>query len=500
MDASLAILLAASLLLAGAAGIPRLRPGWPVWLRMVVRVAAFVGLTVLVRWSTGSPLAPQWDGADVDRQVWQQVLVAGWWILAGRVAVGLVRLFVVLKNRPRETRILADLLAGAVYVATALSVVAFAFSVPLGGLLATSGVIAIVLGLALQSTLSDVFSGIAVGLEKPYAAGDHVWIEGGIEGQILEVNWRSARIATPDRNIATIPNSVIAKARLINHSVPTLHRRDSIEVSLDAHADPARCAAVLTAAVRNCGTVLDDPPPSIFCTGLAGDGLGYRIGFSVKGSLELLRTRSELFIQMHRHLRHAGIALAVPGKARPRPVPVPSLLDLLTGSELFSVVDGENRAVLARFFKPAQLDEGEVLLRPGEVPDALVVVASGTIGVSMPGPNGPRPISRLGPGETLGAAGLVTGRPSAATATALSPLQVYRLERDDLGAGIAGNAELSASLQVLAERVVACMRQNALRDEAEASHAPAPADAFRSFLRMLNLKEVDAGRPQEKAK
>lgn len=73
-------------------------------------------------------------------------------------------------------------MAGAIAVATLLAIVNFAFEVPIRGLVATSGVIAIVLGLALQSTLSDVFSGIAVGLERPYKAGDLLWVEGGIEG------------------------------------------------------------------------------------------------------------------------------------------------------------------------------------------------------------------------------------------------------------------------------------------------------------------------------
>jgi small-conductance mechanosensitive channel len=228
-DPVLSNLLLSTLLLMAALAIPRLRPGWPVWLRMTIRIGAFIGLTALIAQGTGSPLSPRWDVAEPDRQLWQQAIEAGWWLLAGRVAVGAVRLFVVLKNRPRETRILSDLLAGAVYVATLLSIVTFAFAIPLGGLLATSGVIAIVLGLALQSTLSDLFSGVAVGLEKPYAAGDQVWIEGGIEGQVVDVNWRSTRIATIDNNLAVIPNSVIAKARLVNRSAPTPRRGSSVE-------------------------------------------------------------------------------------------------------------------------------------------------------------------------------------------------------------------------------------------------------------------------------
>src|SRR5262249_16991182 len=151
-----------------------------------------------------------------------------------RVGVGIVRLVVVLENRPRETQIVSDLLAGAIYVAVALAVINYVFAVPIAGLVATSGVVAIVLGLALQSTLSDVFSGIAVGLEHAYKPGDLLWVEGGVEGQVLQVSWRSTQIATPHDSVAIVPNSVMAKSRLENRSAPTPMRGITVAVSIDA--------------------------------------------------------------------------------------------------------------------------------------------------------------------------------------------------------------------------------------------------------------------------
>ena len=139
------------------------------------------------------------------------------------------RLVVVLENRPRETKIISDLLAGAIYTATTLAVVNFVFGVAIVGLVATSGVLAIILGLALQSTLSDVFSGIAVGLERAYKPGDLIWVEGGIEGQVLQVNWRSTQIATLNDSIAIVPNSVIAKSRLAEQSISAVKRSNSCQ-------------------------------------------------------------------------------------------------------------------------------------------------------------------------------------------------------------------------------------------------------------------------------
>lgn len=75
-----------------------------------------------------------------------------------------------------------------------LSVVAYVFNAPVGTLIATSGAVAIVLGLALQSTLGDVFSGIALNLARPYGIGDWLVLSNGIEWKVVETNWRATHL------------------------------------------------------------------------------------------------------------------------------------------------------------------------------------------------------------------------------------------------------------------------------------------------------------------
>ncbi len=480
-------LLGLSALLVVGMMLPRLRPGWPVWLRMTVRVASLVVATFLAGRGFHSPLDPRFDPADTDLRLWQQAAEAGWWVLAGRVAVGAARLFVVLKHRPRESRILSDLLAGVIYVATALGIVTFAFSVPLGGLLATSGVIAIVLGLALQSTLSDVFSGIAVGLERPYGVGDVIWIEGGIEGRVREVNWRSTQVGTADGDVAIIPNSVIAKARLINHSAPTPRRSTDIEVRLDPAALPERCIAALTAALRHCGGIEAEPAPSVRCNGLSGEAASYKVAFSVPGSERLLATKDELWMRIHVHLRHAGITLAVPGKKRQRAAPAIAADLLLEHSDLFGVMESGHRALLASALEMAELPADSVLLRQGETPDALLLLAEGTVGISLPGPDGMGLVTRLGPGETLGGAGLVTGQPFTAHATALTPLRLYRLTRPALAAAVARAPELAGVMEAFAARVLQSMPRDDSPDrQADADTPDLLLGRLRAFLRAVN--------------
>jgi small-conductance mechanosensitive channel/CRP-like cAMP-binding protein len=485
MITPLLLLIAATILLFAVVLVPQARMSWPLWLRAVWSIGIFIGLTLILRQLIGSPLRPHFEAVQPAIALWERLIGAGWWLMGARGAIGLMRLVVVLEDRPRETQIISDLVAGAIYIATGLAIVDFVFTVPIGGLLATSGIIAIVLGLALQSTLADVFSGIAVGLERPYRAGDLIWVEGDIEGQVIQVTWRSTQIATGQNNIAIVPNSVMAKARIINRSRPTSVRGVSLTVRLDPAVSPERCQAALIAAARSCNILLTSPAPEVACTGLNGDGGTYQLSFSVATSGQLTRANNELLTEVHSQLRHAGIALAVSGTATTPAPPGPSPAELLAQSDLFGMIEKTQRDLLASHFKTVRLQPGETLIQEGAEPDALYVMASGAVEITVSGPGGPRVVHRMRPGESLGMIGLITGSNYGATATAVTPVRAYRLDKDAISEAIKAQPELAKGLEVLAQRGRAALSRDA------AAHAEDRLGGSEMFLsRLRNLIHV----------
>ena len=487
MNIGPALSLALSILLLFIALIvSRLRPTWPLWLRGSWRLTVFVMLTLLLQQLVGSPLAPDFTGVSPNRAFWERLVEAGWWLIFAQNVIGVVMLFVVLEHRPRETRMISDLLAGAIYIAALLAIVNFAFAVPIRGLLATSGVIAIVLGLALQSTLADVFSGIAVGLERPFTPGDLLWVEGGVEGRVIQVNWRSTQIVTTQNNIAAVPNNVIAKAQLVNRSRPTPVRQDKIEIRLDAATPPKTCLETLETAVKVCRLLMHSPAPGVICTGLHGDGNSYEISFAVETSEQLAAARTELWSHIHCHLRYAGIALAVAGLASVRPVTVPTPSEMLELSDLFGVIEPAERDLLAQYLTPVWLESGETLIRQGEKAEMLYIVASGAAEITVSNPSGPRVVYRMGPGETLGAIALITQMPYSATATAMTPLKAYSLSKTTIAKAIEVLPSLAVGLEALAKRGQAALQRDAAAPEDhELSRPEMFLSRLRSFLRLL---------------
>ena len=484
------LLALATLVLACSMIVPRIFRHWPLWGRAAWRLLGLIVLTVLVQRILGSPFAPQFHHANAGDRAWEQFIEAGWWFTAARSAIGLARLLIVLEHRPRETQIVSDLVAGAIYVATALAVIDFVFAVSISGLLATSGVIAIVLGLALQSTLSDVFSGIAVGVERPYKAGDLIWVEGGIEGHVLQVNWRSTHIATASDNIAIVPNSVIAKARLVNRSLPSLVRGESIEVKLDARIPPERCLATLQAATMACRLPLAIPAPTVVCSALQGDGITYTISYSVPSGATILLARSEMASLIHRHLFHAGIPLAVPGVAALATLMLPTPADLLERSDLFGEIAADDRQLLADRMTEVWLEPNETLIREGGMPDALYMIASGVVRITTSEGDAERLRYMMSPGECLGAIGLVTDMPYLAAATTVTAVRAYRLDKESIAEAIKAHPGLAGGLEALAKRgKLAMTGAEVTHDEAELVKPEMFLARIRHFLG--SLADVD---------
>jgi small-conductance mechanosensitive channel len=178
--------------------------------RAIVRVIFLAVLTLVLLYAGVVPYEPPTRTGVPFEDAVHAVLKIAWWLWTAWFLVGVLRVFVITERRPREGKLVQDLLAGLIYLAAVFAIIAYVFDLPIRGLLATSGVIAVILGLALQSTLSDVFSGIVLNFSSPYRPGDWISIDGNTDGRVVEMNWRATRVLTVKRDLAIVPNSTIA--------------------------------------------------------------------------------------------------------------------------------------------------------------------------------------------------------------------------------------------------------------------------------------------------
>ncbi|RUX07055.1 MULTISPECIES: mechanosensitive ion channel family protein [unclassified Mesorhizobium] len=279
--------------------------------RLIVQILFFAGMTAVLGFSD---ILPHWMG-EADLQGSGAYLAKSarvlWWTHLAWTLVGFVRLYIVLEHRPQEARLLQDLVVAAIYLGVALSITGFVFGAPIGTLAATSGVVAIIVGLALQNTLGDVFSGIALTLGRPFTLGDWIMLSDGTEGRVVETTWRSTHLLTGANNIVVLPNSVLAKLSLTNLSRPDERQQLTLAVRLAATHAPHVIEEAMHAALRNCQRIVKEPAPLVALKEIDAAAIGMDLLFCVAGPGDRLLARNEVIDLVHRHCEANGLSLAM---------------------------------------------------------------------------------------------------------------------------------------------------------------------------------------------
>jgi small-conductance mechanosensitive channel len=419
------------------------------WLRLASSGVLLSLLTVAVYWTVGSPLQPHFGGPSAGETLWQQSILVVWWYFAARWVVQALR-STLLNRIGGESRLLSDLLAGLIYLFALLTIVSTAFDFPVRGLVATSGVVAILLGLALQSTLADVFSGIAIGIERPYSVGDRIWMEGPVEGTIVQINWRAIRIQTDSNDIATIPHSLAAKSRVINRSIPTTQRSDSVHITCAASVTPEDATELIYRALMLCPKILSQPKPGVALVRIGKRRNDYEIGFSVGHPRDMWEAKSVLLKQILRQFRAADVeTYDLHDETPPRESVRQNAFAKLP---LFRMLTEEQVAGLRGHALQRVLQANETLFVQGDTEGSLYVILSGVMEVTRTSGKRSTAIGRIAAEDYLGEIGLLTGAPHAATVTALTECTVLELRKEHLAPLLAEDPQLMHALEESAQR------------------------------------------------
>lgn len=475
-----------SLIVVGFAGIivwfllSRRRPTT----RLVVQILFFAVMTLIL---VGSGIEPhRFQGYQSEDAEALLVITAKslWWIHLAWAVIGFIRLYLVLDGSPREARLLQDLVIGVVYIGMALSVLAFVFGIPIGTLVATSGVVAIILGLALQSTLADVFSGIALTLGRPFVIGDWIVLSDGTEGRVVESNWRATHMLTGAHNVVVLPNSFLAKLGLTNISRPDETHLLSLNIRIAPTRMPVLIQQVMTSALASCNSIVREPPPVVALKTLDATALEIELQFRVSSPNQRTTARNEVLDLVYRHCKSAGLLLAVPSSATVLATDLPSEgtaepprvtpLALIEAIPIFAALTTEEKQKLAEATAVREFRKGDVIVREGEMLPSLMMVRAGIIAAL----HGAEERGRLAPGDFFGETGLLGGMQETFTLEALTRVTVYEIDQESL-------APLLSERPVLAEEIAEDLAGRAERFRDDATFPPEHARNARAFLKTI---------------
>ncbi len=119
----------------------------------------------------------------------------------------------------------------------------------LNSLIAGAGVAGIAIGLAVQGTLSNTFSGISLSIKNDINVGDFIE-SNGFAGTVEEINLRDTKIRTVDNNLVIVPNNSISNNPYKNYSL-TRDLRVVVEVGIGYESDLERVIQITEQAITN---------------------------------------------------------------------------------------------------------------------------------------------------------------------------------------------------------------------------------------------------------
>lgn len=395
----------------------------------------------------GEAVAVDWLTANSGASPYIEHVVVGfrvlWWIVPAWLLIKGTELFFWTPLEQRTARqipaVVRIFYATIVYTLAVLGVTAFVFDQKVTSLLATSGVLAMIIGLAIQMNISNIFSGIAINMERPFRMGDWIRVGDFEPGKVVAITWRTTRIETLDHNIICVPNSVASDSSVENLSYPREAYRSELMVHVDPGAKPQWVEKILFDAVISTPGVLQDPQPVVLIQGVKEWSAEYSVRFFCADYQASVAVNAAAWRDIIRNLRYAGFESVIHEEftlfhltetaAAGRDL-APLLIDDV---EVFEPFGPNEKQRLCQTLKRYTYEPERVVMEQGEDGDSLFIVAEGALVVEIEMDDGTvLEVGRLGAGDFFGEAALLTGEPRGATVSTVTPTQILEITKDHI--------------------------------------------------------------------
>lgn len=354
------------------------------------------------------------------------------------------------KTQRAAPRIFRDLTQAVVYVIV-LMLTLRAIGVEPGSLLTTSALLTAVLGLALQDTLGNLVSGLALQMQRPFEVGDWIQFESDPRqiGQVTEVNWRATTVMTSDLVEVIVPNAMLARAPIRNYSRPSMVSRRSVSVQGTYETSPHRVHEAIGKALVDVPGVLASPPPWVQTKTFAESGIEYTVWFYTDDYASRERTDGLVRDRVWYAMQRARLGIPYPvrnvsvlhvsedTKRKEHEHELDRRDEVLRFVDFLDVLPSETHRALAasstiRLFAP-----GEIVVAEGDPSSEMYVIDTGTVAVEVARGARRVKVAELAAGKFFGEMGLMTGEARTASVRAVSECQLIVIDRAAFHATIA---------------------------------------------------------------
>ncbi|MGQ0542004.1 MAG: cyclic nucleotide-binding domain-containing protein, partial [Blastocatellia bacterium] len=334
-------------------------------------------------------------------------------------------------------------------------------SVQLAALFTGSTILAIVVGLALQDTLGNLFAGIALQADQLFQTGDVVTLADGRGGVVESISWRGVRIRTFQNKILVLSNAVLGKETMEVAPKENLNARLVFFNTIYSNS-PSKTAHVVREAVRQVENVSQKYRPIVRIRNLGDNGIDWEVKFWCEDYSKFNDTDALVRQRIWYVFSREKIDFAYPTRTvhmEERPVErtfeeyVISTVERLSRIEIFApLAENELEKIaqtsVTRVFAPA-----EAIVRRGQEGDSMFVITSGSVKVQIPENDYLKTINKLSKNDFFGEMSLLTGQPRTADVIAEEETEVLQIKKTALKPIFESNPELMKAIsEIIDER------------------------------------------------
>lgn len=186
------------------------------------------------------------------------------------------------------------------------------FGINITGLIATAGVASLAIALAAQETLSNMFAGLMIMIDRPFRVGDRIELEKDLLGDVIQIGTRTTKILKLDNTVIVVPNKELANSRIINYVYPTPQVNIRLKIGVAYDSELSAVKSILSEILSKNPMVMNDPAPGIYFTDFGESSLNLLIICWVEDFKDRFTVIDELNIAIKEKFEKAGIVIPYP--------------------------------------------------------------------------------------------------------------------------------------------------------------------------------------------
>ena len=350
-------------------------------------------------------------------------------------------------------------------------------SVQLAPLFTGSTIIGIVVGLALQDTLGNLFAGLALQADQPFIVGDVIRIGTRSSGVVETVSWRGVKIRTFSNQLVVISNSVLGKETIEVAPKDNLNARNVFFNTLYSHS-PAKTIQVVRRAIQQVDNVSQKIRPVVRIRNLGENGIDFEVkywldDYNAHNDTDALIRQRIWYVFQRENIDFAFPTRTIYMEQRPDDVAPEEVFNTMAERlhtvSIFAPLSDDEIERLAAASAARVYAPGEMIVRMGQEGNSMFVIIRGSVRVQVPGKVDQKVINDLSENDFFGEMSLLTGEPRSANVVAVEETEVLQIKSEGFKPILESNPALVESIcELIDERkTVLAENENQIEEQNE---------------------------------